>query len=334
MPGQRQMPGQQLPGPDARVGVRSRLGMLAGSRDSLGNRRRPDAVSAGGGAVMGRQTSPQRREPGLRTVLGAAAALLAATACFVGCATEVSALGSGRSTPAAVLIGAAAAFAVGAVVLVRVAIRLEHRFRSDGPAAREAGSGSRADGSGARAAGSGGRAAPSAVRRASARHPRNSPVTRIAGIVIIIGAGVTLTTIAVQLHSRAALSSYTQQQGRARDATVEAVHPVSHDTSHDSWTTYDYDVALAVPAGPATRTIAYDPTRDFQQFSQGDKISVLVDPRQPGYAELPGVPVESSWWFTVPLTLAVIFLAPAVLIPVEEIRHRRRRSAGTLPASG
>ena len=50
---------------------------------------------------MSGETSPQRREPGPWTVLGAVAALLAATACFVGCATEVSALGSGHSTPAA-----------------------------------------------------------------------------------------------------------------------------------------------------------------------------------------------------------------------------------------
>ena len=201
-------------------------------------------------------------------------------------------------------------------MLVRVAIRLEHRFRAAGPAARVAGSG---------------RAAPSAVHLASVRHPRNSPVTRIAGIVIIIGAGVTLTAVAFQLHSQAALSSYTQRHGLARSATVEAVRPVNHGTSHDAWTTYDYDVALTAAAGPASRTVAHDPARDFQRFSPGDKISVLVDPRQPGYAELPGIPVESSWWFAVPLTLTVIFLAPAVLITVEEIRHRRRRSAGTLP---
>ena len=84
---------------------------------------------------MGSQASPRRREPGLRTILGAVAALLAATASFVGCAAEVSALGSGHTTPAAALIAVAAAFAAGAVVLVRVAIRLEHRFRSAGPAA-------------------------------------------------------------------------------------------------------------------------------------------------------------------------------------------------------
>jgi hypothetical protein len=194
---------------------------------------------------------------------------LAATACFVGCATEVSALGSGHSTPAAVLIGAAAAFAVGAVVLVRVAIRLEHRLRTAGPAARTAGPAAGAAGSGRRAARSGGQAAPSAVRRAPGRHPRNSPVTRIAGIVIIVGAGVTLTVVAFQLHSQAALSSYTQRHGLARSATVEAVRLVNHGTSHDSWTTYDYDVALAVPAGPASRTVAHDPAPGLPAVQPG-----------------------------------------------------------------
>jgi hypothetical protein len=257
---------------------------------------------------MSRETSPQRREPGLRTVMGAVAALLAATACFVGCVTEISALGSEHEAPAAALIAAAAAFAVAAVALVRVAIRLEHRFRSARPAVP---------------------ATPSAVHRTPVRRPRNGPATRIAGIAIFIGAIVAVAALAVQLHSQAVRSAYTQHHGLVRNATVEAVHPVSHDTSHDSWTTYDYNVALAVPARTVTRTVAHDPTRDFQRFDRGDTISVLVDPRQPDYAELQGIPVGTSWWFAGPLTLAVIFLALAVLITTEEIRHRRPRSAGT-----
>lgn len=72
---------------------------------------------------------------------------------------------------------------------------------------------------------------------------------------------------------------------------------MNHGTSTQVWTTYDYDVTLARPAGPVRRTVAHDLTQDFQRFNQGDTISVLVDPRQPGYAELPGIPVESSWWF-------------------------------------
>jgi hypothetical protein len=230
--------------------------------------------------------------------------MLAATFCFVGCVVEISALGREHEAPAAALVAAAAGFAAAAVVLIRVAIRLEHRFRSAQPGIR---------------------APASAARRASGRHPRNGPASRIAGTVIIVGAIAALTALAVSLHSQAALSSYTQRHGLARGARVDAVHPVSHDTSHDSWTTYDYDVALAVPAAGRTRAVAHDPTRDFQRFDPGDTIRVLVDPRQPGYAELPGIPVGSSRWFIGPLTLAVIFLGLVAFITAEEIRHRRLR---------
>jgi hypothetical protein len=262
---------------------------------------------------MSQQTSPRQRGPGAGTVLGAVAALLAATFCFVGCLTAISALGSEHEAPTAALIAAAAVFAVAAVVLLRVAIRLEHRFRPAQPAAR---------------------ATPAAAPRTPARRPRNSPASRIAGIVIVIGAAAVLTTITVSLHSQAARSSYTQHHGLARKATIEAVQPVSHSTSHDSWTTYDYDLALAVSAGAATRTVAHDPTRDFRRYDQGDTISVLVDPRQLGYAELPGIPVESSSWFIGPLVLAVIFIGLLVLITAEEIRHRRLRSTQARGRSG
>ena len=123
---------------------------------------------------MSGETSPQRREPGPWTVLGAVAALLAATACFVGCATEVSALGSGHSTPAAVLIGAAAAFAVGAVVLVRAGRRLEHRLRTAWPAARTAGPA-------ARTAAAAGTPAEAGGRRAQAARRRRPPCARCPG---------------------------------------------------------------------------------------------------------------------------------------------------------
>ena len=253
---------------------------------------------------MSQQTSPRRR-PGLGTVLGAVAALLAATFCFVGCLAAISTLGREHEAPTAALIAAAAVFAVAAVVLLRVAIRLEHRFRPAQPAAR---------------------ATPAAVPRPSARRPLNSPASRIVGLVIVIGAAAALTTLAVSLHSQADRSSYTQHHGLARKATIEAVQPVSNSTSHDSWTTYDYDLALAVPVGAATRTVAHDPTRDFRRFDRGDTISVLVDPRQLDYAELPGIPVESSSWFIGPLVLAVVFVGLIVLITAEEIRHRRLRS--------
>jgi hypothetical protein len=74
---------------------------------------------------------------------------------------------------------AASWLAVAAIILVRVAMRLERRFRSAQPAAR---------------------ATQPAVHRTPVWHPGHSPVTRIAGIAIIIGAIAALTTLAVQLH--------------------------------------------------------------------------------------------------------------------------------------
>ncbi len=255
---------------------------------------------------MSRKSGPRRRPPGPATVLGAIAALLAATGCFVGCVAEISALGREHQAPAAARIAASAGFAIAAVVLMRVAIRLEHRFRSAPVPAR---------------------AAALAARRTSVRHPANGPAARIAGVVIITGAFAFLALITFSLRSQAAQSSYTQHHGLARNATIQAVRLVNHATSTQAWTTYDYDVALAVPVGAVTQAVAHDPTQDFQRFDRGNTISVLVDPRQPDYAELPGIPVESSSWFAGPLVLAVIFAGLAVLIVSEEIRHRRLRSA-------
>jgi hypothetical protein len=265
---------------------------------------------------MSRKLPARQRPPGPGTVLGAVAALFGATACFVGCATEVAALGRVHQTPAAVLIVLAVAFAAGAVVLVRVAIRLEHRFRS-GPAGQPHGT----------SGGSAGRGSAAGPGSSSSRGLRNSPVTRIVGLVIVVGAVAGLTALTLSLHGQAAQSAYTQHHGLARRATVQAVHAVSHETSTQAWTTYDYDVALAEPAGPVTRTVAHDPSQDFQRFDRGDAITVLVDPRQPDYAELRGLPVESAAWFAGPLILAVVFLGLAILITTEEVRHRRHRSA-------
>jgi hypothetical protein len=268
--------------------------------------------------MSGKGARQRRPGPGPGTALGAAAALLGATACFVGCAAEVSALGREHQTSAVILIAVAVAFGVAAVVLVRVAIRLEHRFRSGGTG-QSAGRGRAARGS----------AAPTPAWRI-----HNSPVTRTVGVVLIAGVVAGLTALTFSLHGQAAQSSYTQHHGLARRATVEAVRPVNHATSTQAWTTYDYDVVLAEPAGPVTRTVAHDPTQDLQRFDQGNVISVLVDPRQPAYAELPGIPVESAAWFAGPLIMAVVFLGVGTLIVTEEIRHRRARAAAASTPPG
>jgi hypothetical protein len=255
-------------------------------------------------------SSPQSGAAGTGNVFGFIGALLGALVCFIGCAAEAAALGRPHKAPTAVLAAVAIGFGVGSVVLVRVAIHLEHRARSTQPAARAA--------------------APVTVSRV-ARHPKNGPVSRIVATLAIIGVIAFIVVVSLNLHSQASRSSYTQHHGLARTATVAEVKKVNHYSRYDSWTTDDYDVSLAVPAAAATSTVVHDPTRDFQEFDQGASIQILVDGRQLNYAELPGEPVQSSRWFAGPLVLGVIFGGFGAVIIVEDIKHRRLKRAAALP---
>jgi uncharacterized membrane protein len=158
-------------------------------------------------------------------------------------------------------------------------------------------------------------------------------VTRLFGLVLVAGFIVVLVIITVQLHGDAARSSLTQGHGLARQARVTSVHTVDHSTRTNSWVTYDYTVALSAPARSARVSVVHDPARDDQRFSSGDRVRVLVDPQQTGYAELPGLPVQAADWFIAPLIMTVVFLALAALIIVEHVRHRRRAGEGSGPAA-
>jgi hypothetical protein len=131
---------------------------------------------------------------------------------------------------------------------------------------------------------------------------------------------------------KASRSALTQHHGVSRDGSVAAVHTVEHSPRYSSYDTYDYDVALTAPADGVSRTRAHDPSKDFQAFSAGEPITVLVDPKQPGYADLAGKPVQNSNWFIGPLLVAVVFIGLGVLLGYEEIGHRRAKTALTVAA--
>jgi hypothetical protein len=255
---------------------------------------------------MAGQSSAPRRTGGSGNVLGFMGAIVGALICFIGAAAEASALGRPHKLSTAVLAVIAIAFAVGSIVLVWLAIHLEHGFRTAATSARPAAT----------------VVAPTAVK-----HPKNGPVSRIILTVASVAVIAFVVWLSFSLHSDASRSSYTQHHGLVRTGTIASVHRVDHDTRYSSWESYDYDLTLAVPADGATRTVAHDPTKDFQQFEQGSPIKVLVDPKQLDYAELPGQRVQTSRWYAGPILLGVIFVGLAALLLTEEIKHRRLRRA-------
>lgn len=241
-------------------------------------------------------------------VFGFVAAILGALVCFIGAVAALSALGRPHDVPSALLAVAAAGFGGGTVVLGWLAVRLARPFGSGQPRVRIS------------------------TWQPGARMPTqptrvNARASRIIGTVVVLVVVASITALGVNLHARSARSSYTQHHGLAREGVVTSVSTVHHDSRYDTWTSYDYDVRLAAPVGDATETVLHDPTSNFQRFDAGERIDLLVDPRDVGYAELPGKPVQSAAWYVGPLVLGLVFVALVTLIALRSRSLRRRRAS-------
>jgi hypothetical protein len=266
--------------------------------------------------------SRTQKPPGQWTALGMLGSILGATACLVGCAAELSALGRPHTAPAGLLIGLAAGFGAGMIALIWVAVRLSRRLRAGRMAVPTTAAAGRAAvpttaGGGSEAAS---RTPPVRLRRGA--------VLRILAIVALV-AVILLVPATLYLHGQTVRTANTQH-GLARRATVVTVLPDQHDTTYQSWTTYNYEVRLAAPAAGVTRTVAHDPTRDSQRFFAGDRVRVVVDPGQPGYAEFPGLPVAAPAWYLLAVVVLAVIAVLAVWIGWAGRRGRRgRREPGS-----
>lgn len=242
---------------------------------------------------------------GTGSVLALGGALVGFLVCFVGAATAAADLGRPHDAPTWLLTTIAGALVVGAAVLVRVAVHVEHQLRST-------------PGSGA---------PPPAPRRP----PKDGPVARAIAVLAAIGAVVLVVVATVQGHAGASRSAATQDHGLRRTGTISDVRPVHHATKYDSWTTYDYTVLLERPGDQRASTTLHDPARDVQAYSEGQPVQVLVDPEDRGYAELPGERVQGSTWFVGPLVLGACVAGLGTLLVVEQVRHHRHRRATATP---
>lgn len=239
--------------------------------------------------------------PGSGGVLGFVAAVLGALGCFIGAVAALSSLGRPHDVATGVIVAGALGLGLGAVGLGLLALRAGRRLGGAPPRTR------------------------TEVRPQPTRvSPRTS---RIVGTVVLVAAVASIAALAVSLHARSARSSAVQDHGVAREAVVTSVQPVHHDTRYDSWVSYDYGATLASPVGGTTETLVHDPTEDSQRLVPGDQVDVLVDPQDPGYAELPGRPVQSSRWYVGPLVLTLVLIGLVALIASRSLR-RRRPAAG------
>jgi hypothetical protein len=146
------------------------------------------------------------------------------------------------------------------------------------------------------------------------------------GVPLLIG--IVFIIVSFATRSEAALSSFVQAHGVRREAVIlnvqnEEHHSTTttgsgssrHTTTSTSWTAL-VQVSLADPVGGQTRTTVHVP--GYESASPGDSLTVLVNPNDPTYAELPGSPSTSPLLPTIFLVvgsvMAVLGIALWVLI--------------------
>jgi hypothetical protein len=141
----------------------------------------------------------------------------------------------------------------------------------------------------------------------------------------LVGVTLIMLFVTLHVHSEAQRSAYTQAHGVSETATADDVQIFT--THNKSGTTYTYqiDVTIAHPSVGDGSTTVYG--QGATSVQQGDTLTVLVDPQQPSYAEIPGAPyTTTSKWvgsmvITIVFGIVAIFMSRAAVLMV--LRHRR-----------
>jgi hypothetical protein len=214
--------------------------------------------------------------------------------------------------------------AVGAVVClallvpcVRWTISVEHRLRRHHPVAQRFEDSHQS--------------APVPRNRVLGRRGRRyGPVGLTVGTLLFAGAAAGFAIGAVVTHAQASRSSYVQHHGMLDAATVVSVVNTQHCSRSGCHYTAAIAAALESPVADAVRTTVHYP--GFSSLEAGERVQVLVDPKQSSYAELPGsrFTTEVDWIILTLLAVVEAFLAylfGRALVHV--MAHRREHLAGS-----
>lgn len=225
------------------------------------------------------------------------------------------------------------------IVCTRWVLHVEHRLRRHQPVAQAYEARYMRPSAVATATAS---ASPSARARASVRGRSGrgyGPVgTTVVLLLLIAGMGGGIAGTVVQ-RSEGERSTFVQNSGVRSTATVDNV--ANNEACGRYGCTYSaaIDVTLARPVGGARTTVVHYP--NTSDLSDGETVAVLVDPKQPSYAELPGAPFQNNWTWIILAGLALVFLGLVILDARHLLRllahrrdHRATTAAGGLATAG
>jgi hypothetical protein len=123
---------------------------------------------------------------------------------------------------------------------------------------------------------------------------------------IITAAFVFMSTAAIVNHSYDDRSAYVQAHGLSRSAVVDRVRNTATTDKGGTRYTATLNVTVKPPSGSDRNAVVYDPER--AQVKPGSTVTVLLDPQQPAYGELPGHPDNQGWILPVILSIVAFWL--------------------------
>jgi len=158
------------------------------------------------------------------------------------------------------------------------------------------------------------------------------PATAVVAVLLIASVIVFALPVPVLENGLAAArkSAYTQAHGLSRTATVISV------TSNGSKSgTEDVAASLAGPTDGDQSITIYVPST--QLFSPGTTAQILIDPHDPGYAELPGQrfsTVSTAWGTATAWWVIAAFVSFLMIFAARELRKEHHRTASPSAATG
>lgn len=150
---------------------------------------------------------------------------------------------------------------------------------------------------------------------------RYAPVIVVMNMLTLFGVFIFFSISAAQLHSEAARSAYVQRNGLDQDATVVTVQNIDYRGTYHALIT----VTLAAPVNNQARAIVH--LRARSGLVAGEKVGVLVDPRDPRYAEFSGAPYTVALqWIGLAVGASIFGMFSLGTIAMVVVALRRRRS--------
>jgi len=161
---------------------------------------------------------------------------------------------------------------------------------------------------------------------AGGRRRAHAPAS-LAGAALITTAMACFGLVAtLQAHSGAQRSSYTQSHGVTETAVADNVENIASHTSKGAYS-YTNQITITVqrPAvGDGSATVYGNGQTSVQS---GDTLTVLVDPKQPSYAEMPGAPYYTTRSWIEALLFTIVIGGVSVFVWCRAglmlLRHRR-----------